>query len=61
MSPSDSSGPQVSPTDEEIITIAADIRTKTPALGIAKVLLAIKKSEPTWILSEKVQVFLITY
>jgi hypothetical protein len=60
MAPNDPSGPQLSPTDEQIITIAAGIRTKTPALGIAKVLLAIKQNEPTWTLSEKV-VFPITY
>jgi hypothetical protein len=54
MSPTGYDIVQISPSEEQIISLAGEIRSKAPGLAVAKVLWEIKKRQPKWTLSEKI-------
>jgi len=49
-----SSSSPYSPSDDEVVSQAAAVRSVNPGIGTQKLLQAIKTENPTWTLSEKV-------
>ena len=45
---------QYSPTDDQVLSLAIQIKNTSPSIGLSKLLSALKSQAPTWTLSEKV-------